>query len=94
LLVADLAVLESVASVGQVTLLVSWVAIAVSLRESFTDGTLWWVWVALSVVRWAVVGVDAYVGQVTQVVSAIVALVAAVKLLELGGWLSVIGVGA
>ena len=51
--------MESVASVGQVTLVVEWVAIAVSLREPFTDGTLWWVWVALSVARWAVVGVDA-----------------------------------
>ena len=45
-------------------------------------------------VRWAVVGADAYVGQVTQVVSAFVALAAAVMLLELGGWLSVIGVDA
>jgi len=41
-----------------------------------------------------VVGVDAEGGQVTQVVSAVVALVAAVMLLELGGWLSVIGVDA
>jgi len=31
---------------------------------------------------------------VTQVVSAVVALVAAVMLLELGGWLLVIGIGA
>ena len=30
----------------------------------------------------------------TQVVSAVVALVAAVMLLELGGWLLVIGIGA
>ena len=43
LLVAELAVMVSVASVGQVTLVVEWVAIAVSLREPFTDGTLWWV---------------------------------------------------
>ena len=59
LLVADLTAMESVASVGQVTLVVELVAVAVSLREPFTVGTLWWVWVALSVVRWAVVGVDA-----------------------------------
>ena len=45
-------------------------------------------------VRWAVIGVDAEGGQVTQVVSAVVALVAAVMLLELGGWLLVIGIGA
>ena len=51
--------MESVASVGQVTLVVELVAVAFSLREPFTVGTLWWVWVALSVVRWAVVGVDA-----------------------------------
>ena len=82
---AHLAVTGSVASVGQVTLVVGWVAVAVSLEEPLSIVTLWWVWVALSVVRWAVVGADAFVGQVTQVVSTFAVLAVAVMLLELGG---------
>ena len=85
MLVANLAVTGSVASVGQVTLVVEWVAVAVFLERPFSTVTLLWVWVALSVVRWAVVGVDAFVGQVTQVVSTFAALAVAVMLLELGG---------
>jgi hypothetical protein len=72
LLVAGFAVTNSVASVGQVTLVEEWVAVAVSLEGPFSIVTLLWVWVALLVVCWAVVGADAFVEQVTQVVLATV----------------------